>query len=140
MGSIIDCLAGNVKRMREGRGLTQAELAKAAGISLVFLQSIEARRKWVSPDTAKSLARALEVTEPELFENCFEEDGSPAGLRSLKKSGARGRRVRRLRNATLEHVPDDIYNHLATTCRDKRWKWEVLRWLLEGHERTFRRL
>lgn len=140
MGSIVDCLASNVKRMREGRGLTQAELAKDAGISLIFLQSIEAKRKWVSPLTAKALAHALEVKESDLFENCFDEKGNPATLASLKKSSGRKRLVRRLKNATLEHVPDDIYNHLATTCRDKRWKWEVLRWLLEGHERTFKRL
>ncbi len=140
MGSIVDCLASNVKRMREGRGWTQAQLASEAGISLIFLQSIEAKRKWVSPVTAKAIAEALEVTESELFENCFDEKGNPASLKSLKKNSPRKRLVRRLKHATLEHIPDDIYNHLATTCRDKRWKWEVLRWLFEGHERTFRKL
>jgi transcriptional regulator with XRE-family HTH domain len=123
MASIVDCLAENIKKIREHQGFTQAQLAQSAGISLIFLQGIEAKRKWVSPTTTKALAQALNVTENKLFENCFEAKSAPSA--SLK----------RLRKPKLDHVPSDIYNALATTCCKPSWKWEAIRWIIQGYER-----
>jgi transcriptional regulator with XRE-family HTH domain len=122
MDSITKCLAHNLRSLRKKKNLTQSELAAKAGISLIFLQGIEAERKWVSPATTQVLAKALDVSESKLFENCFEPK---AALKEVKRH-----------QLQLEHVPDDVYYALATTCRKDAWKWEVFRWVLEGFERT----
>ncbi|MCB9988788.1 MAG: helix-turn-helix transcriptional regulator [Rhodospirillales bacterium] len=56
--------AGNespVKLIRKHRGLTQAELAEAAGLSRPYLTEIERGRKDGSVNAIKALADALEV-------------------------------------------------------------------------------
>jgi DNA-binding XRE family transcriptional regulator len=50
-----------VKVLRKHRGLTQAELAAAAGVSQGYVAELEAGRKSGAPDTLKALARALGV-------------------------------------------------------------------------------
>ena len=122
MGTITACLATNLRNLRKQKHWTQTELAEAAGVSLVFIQGIEAERKWVSPATAKSLAKALGVAEAKLFENCF--DRKPAG-KTIKRAMLK-----------VDHIPDDVYFALATTCRDEKWKWEAVRWLITGFERS----
>lgn len=47
--------------------MTQTELADAIGISLASVQGYEAERVWPAMDTIKALAKALKVSEPELF-------------------------------------------------------------------------
>jgi len=121
MHGITKCLAANIRQLREQKGLTQTELADRAGLSAIFLQGIESERKWVSPRSARALARALRVPESRLFENCFERSD-------------RLKRPRRLRRPTFDHVPTDIYNALATTCRIKEWQWDAIRWLIQGFE------
>jgi transcriptional regulator with XRE-family HTH domain len=118
--SIVDCLAENIRNLRKQRGLTQAELAKKSDISLIFLQGIESKRKWLSPETARSIAKALDVTEAALFKDCFEEK------RTKKK---------RPRNPKLDHIPDDIMLALVTTCSKNSWQWEAVRWIIQGFER-----
>ena len=44
-------LSLNVKKLRENRRLSQADLAFDAGISIPFLSDIERGNKWPSPDT-----------------------------------------------------------------------------------------
>ena len=119
MESIADCLAENIRSLRKKRGLTQGELARKSQISVIFLQGIETKRKWVSPDTTRMIAKALNVTESELFKNCFE-----------KKSLGR-----RIKNPKLDHIPDDILRALSTTCISASWKWETIRWIIQGFER-----
>lgn len=50
-----------VKVLRKHRGLTQTELAAAAGVSQGYVAELEAGRKSGAPDTLKALARALGV-------------------------------------------------------------------------------
>lgn len=58
----------NVERLRKQRGLTQAELAEAAGISRVSVADIESgRRDDVKLSTIKALAAALQVDNYALF-------------------------------------------------------------------------
>jgi transcriptional regulator with XRE-family HTH domain len=128
MESITKCLAANIKELRKRGNLTQSQLAEKAGISLIFLQGIEAERKWVSPATTNAIAKALDVSESKLFENCFEKKI----LASMEKS--KGPKKRSL--SKLDHLPDDIYAALETTCRHPNWKWEIFRWILDGYHRT----
>jgi transcriptional regulator with XRE-family HTH domain len=127
MESITKCLATNIRNLRKEKNLTQTELAEKAGISLIFLQGIESERKWVSPATAKVLAKALEVNESKLFENCFE-----------KKRASLSSHPRKSGNKPLEHLPEDIMQALMTTCRHPEWKWEAIRWIIQGYEREIR--
>src|SRR5689334_12798991 len=56
-----------VRRAREERGMTQAALAEAAGISRQTLGAIESGRTDPSISVAASLARALECGLDDLF-------------------------------------------------------------------------
>lgn len=120
MGNITACLAKNIRQLRKQRRLTQNQLAKKAGISLVFLQGIESQRKWLSPQTIEALAAALEVPQARLFVSHT--------LTAAK--------IRRLKRASLDHIPDDVFNALATTCKHPSWKWETLRWIVEGFSKS----
>lgn len=127
MREITKCLGENVKSSRKKLGLTQAELANKAGISLIFLQGIEAGRKWISPTTTKTLARALHLTESQLFENCFDQKTSPTGSKTKKLNTQK-------KAVSLDHIPDDILRALATTCKHSAWNWEAFRWLIKGFQ------
>ena len=61
-------LAGEseVRVFREHRGLTQAALAEAAGISVPYLSQIEARRRRPSTAVLQRLATRLAVTIDDL--------------------------------------------------------------------------
>lgn len=50
-----------VRAIRKHRGLTQAGLAAAAGVTQGYIADIEAAKKAGSPDTLKAIARALAV-------------------------------------------------------------------------------
>lgn len=56
-------LAGDslLKALRNWRGLTQVQLADAAGIGQGYLSELEARAKMGSPETSARLARGLNV-------------------------------------------------------------------------------
>jgi transcriptional regulator with XRE-family HTH domain len=57
-----DRVAANVVALRRGKRLTQAELAKAAGLSLFTVQSIERRRHAATLRSLTALAAALGVS------------------------------------------------------------------------------
>lgn len=57
-----------LKKLRQGRGMTQEQLAEAAGISVDFLSLLERGVNAPSFDTLEALAAALEVPVRELFE------------------------------------------------------------------------
>jgi len=60
-------LGGNIKFLRLRKGLTQAVLAEKAGISVIFLSSIERGTKYPKAETVAKLAKVLEVEVFELF-------------------------------------------------------------------------
>jgi transcriptional regulator with XRE-family HTH domain len=68
-------LSANLKRYRNYRNLSQAELAEKLGISIPFLSDVENSRKWVSPATLVKFAEALGVEPHELLKP--EENLSP---------------------------------------------------------------
>jgi transcriptional regulator with XRE-family HTH domain len=57
-----------IKRLRERRGLTQAALAKAAGVHRVYVAQIEGQTKVPSIATLEKLAKALGVKVGRLLE------------------------------------------------------------------------
>lgn len=67
---VLDALAARqespVKIVRKHRGLTQAELAKASGLSRPYLTEIETGKKDGSIRAIKALAEALDVTVGQL--------------------------------------------------------------------------
>jgi Zn-dependent peptidase ImmA (M78 family)/DNA-binding XRE family transcriptional regulator len=60
-------LATNLLRLRRNRGLTQEQVASAAGVSRAAYRNLEKGRAAPRTDTLKSLSRALEVPLKELL-------------------------------------------------------------------------
>jgi transcriptional regulator with XRE-family HTH domain len=56
-----------VTELRRACGMTQGELARAAGISKVYLGTVERAEKGASIETIEKLARGLGVTIADLF-------------------------------------------------------------------------
>jgi transcriptional regulator with XRE-family HTH domain len=52
-------LSRNLRQLRVDSGLSQAELAKKAGISIPYLGAVERGDKWPSPTTLAALAHSL---------------------------------------------------------------------------------
>ena len=57
----------NLKRYRNYRKFSQAELAEKLDISVPFLSDVENGRKWISPVTLVKFASALNIEPYELF-------------------------------------------------------------------------
>lgn len=113
--SITDCFAQNLRLIRKKKGLTQEGLAQACGLSLVFLQNLEAGRRWVSPATVTALAKALHVSETAFFTSSKEV-------------------TRDQISETLSHLPEDIRRALEDVCKNPDWPWDVFRLMLAGYE------
>ncbi len=62
-----------VKVWREYRGLTQPELAQAAGISASYLSQIEAGKREGSTAVLQAIARAMDLTLDDVVYNPPEE-------------------------------------------------------------------
>jgi transcriptional regulator with XRE-family HTH domain len=60
-------LGANIKLLRARRGLSQADLAEKADISIPFLSNIERGIKYPQPDMLSKIANALGVEVNELF-------------------------------------------------------------------------
>jgi len=60
-------LSANLKRYRNYRKLSQAELAEKLEISIPFLSDVENGRKWVSPASLVKIADALKIEPYELL-------------------------------------------------------------------------
>ncbi len=65
--SIRQTLAQNIKKFRETRNISQADLAFEAGISIPFLSDIERGNKWPSAETISKIAQALKIKPFQLF-------------------------------------------------------------------------
>ena len=59
--------SANIKRHRQSRNLSQADLAERLDISVNFLCNIENGNRWISPQTLVKFASALGVEPYELF-------------------------------------------------------------------------
>ncbi len=61
-------LAKRLKQLRAERGLTQAALAKRAGVTLSYVGRLEIGRHDPQLSTLRKLAKALKVTVAELIQ------------------------------------------------------------------------
>jgi len=59
--------SANIKRYRQSRNLSQADLAEKLDISVNFLCNIENGNRWISPQTLVKFATALNIEPYELF-------------------------------------------------------------------------
>jgi len=59
--------SANIKRHRQSRNLSQADLAEKLDISVNFLCNIENGNRWISPQTLVKFATALNIEPYELF-------------------------------------------------------------------------
>lgn len=62
-----DAMATNLRRLRQGRGMSQEELAELAGLSVRYLGSIERAKVSASVTVLGMVARALDVDPAELL-------------------------------------------------------------------------
>lgn len=76
-------LSNNLKRYRNYRKMSQAELAEKLNISIPFLSDVENGRKWISPSTLVKFAETLGIEPHELFKP--EEAPSPAIMLTIGK-------------------------------------------------------
>jgi Zn-dependent peptidase ImmA (M78 family)/DNA-binding XRE family transcriptional regulator len=65
--AVLTSLAANLRRLREGAGLSQEALADRAGLSRVALGNIESRKSMPQASTLYSLADALGISAQELL-------------------------------------------------------------------------
>ena len=65
--AIKDTLGKNIKIVRARRGLSQADLAEKADISITFLSNIERGIKYPLPNILSKIANALGVEVNQLF-------------------------------------------------------------------------
>jgi transcriptional regulator with XRE-family HTH domain len=81
-------IGATVKRIREAAGMSQQQLAGAAGISLSLLAQME-QGKNENPrlDTIRSLARALAVGVADLVGNGGEQTPPATAAKPKRKSG-----------------------------------------------------
>jgi len=67
-GEALKALLGrNIKLFRVHSGLSQAELAEKAGISVPYLGAVERGDKWPSPTTLAEIARSLGIQPYDLL-------------------------------------------------------------------------
>jgi len=59
--------SANIKRHRQSRNLSQADLAEKLDISVNFLCNIENGNRWISPQTLVKFASTLNIEPYELF-------------------------------------------------------------------------
>jgi transcriptional regulator with XRE-family HTH domain len=62
-------LSENIKRYRNDRNLSQADLAEKLDISVNFLCNIENGNRWISPQTLVKFASVLNIEPYELFKS-----------------------------------------------------------------------
>lgn len=74
--------SGNVRELRNNAQWSQVELAKKAGVSVNFINDIEAAKKWASPATMVKLANVFDV---EVYELLRPADLFPDNLNSIIK-------------------------------------------------------
>ena len=64
----VNSLGANIREMRRRAAMTQDELAREAGVSMMTLSRIERGESEPRASTLRKLARALEVKPRDLFE------------------------------------------------------------------------
>ena len=66
-GKIRLILAGNIKKVRKEKSMTQEQLSELADISNTYIANIECGKSWISDFTLEKISAALGVSPYELF-------------------------------------------------------------------------
>jgi len=64
---IREIFSRNLKHFRDRKNISQFALSTKAGLAHNFVNDIENRKKWVSPETIAKLAHVLDVEPYQLF-------------------------------------------------------------------------
>lgn len=83
MGRLRGVLAGNLRRLRRARGLSQEELAGRAGLNRNYIGMIEREENAATVDVLERLAGVLGVRATELL-----DDGDPPPPPARARGGA----------------------------------------------------
>lgn len=67
MGQLRQQFAKRLKQLRQQKGMTQEELAKASGLSISFIRAVEQGVNAPSFESIEVLAKALDVEAREFF-------------------------------------------------------------------------
>lgn len=95
-----------LRRLRKERGLSQQQLAEAAGINLAFVSRLETGSRFPSHETNVALAHALGVEERYLREG----EGRWTGL-VVDAKAPRGLRLIMVSAATAEEAFEKVHAH-----------------------------
>jgi transcriptional regulator with XRE-family HTH domain len=87
--AIKDGLGQTIKFLRAKRGLSQAEVAEKADMSITFLSTIERGIKFPMPDILSKLAKALDVEVFELFKADLVPQNNKELVRKLSEDMAK---------------------------------------------------
>ena len=82
---IKDALGQNIKNLRSNRRYSQAQLAEAADISIIYLSNIERGKKFPKPAILSQLAESLDVEVFELFKPNSPQKPAPITKNDDKK-------------------------------------------------------
>lgn len=75
-----------LQSLRQSAGMSQSELATAAGVPVSSLKNWEQGRRLPQLDAAWRLAKALSISLDKLTENVFEEETTKRPAKGRKKS------------------------------------------------------
>jgi transcriptional regulator with XRE-family HTH domain len=137
MKTVSECIGENLRRLRQERDLTQEAFAKKAGLSLSFLQTIEHGKKWAGPKTITAIAKALNVAESDLFQDCEKQPEPDPKQMLLMMCRAFGinitdeaiaaLKVRKPFTAYIalyDSMPDQVCLRLTELSQQPGWDWE----------------
>jgi len=103
MTDIREIFAGNLKKIRRKRGLTQEKLAEKANMSLQYLALLELARKFPSGEMLERIAKALDIETYELLEVSSSAKNELELLRSNIIS-----EVKKLNESLAKDIADEV--------------------------------
>ncbi len=98
-------IGSSIRRNRQKKGLTQEELAEAAGLSLKMVQKLEGGQKGVRMETVIRIAETLEVSLGSLADT--QEDERTAFCREMFYELVRDKSVKEIRYAV--EIVDSVF-------------------------------
>jgi transcriptional regulator with XRE-family HTH domain len=114
MQDIKEIFAGNLKKIRRKKGLTQEKLAEKANMSLQYLALLELARKFPSGEMLERLANALEIETYELLAAVSSANNELELLRNDIIY-----QVKTLNESLAKNITDDVINAIKQTLSDE---------------------
>jgi transcriptional regulator with XRE-family HTH domain len=107
MGNLRKLFGERLRALRLGKGLTQEQLAVKAGVHSTYIGIIERGKQSVSLDIVERIAKALSVTELELF----------SFISRKYPTGEKEKLIVELEDILKRHEDTDNIRKLAQICR-----------------------